>query len=452
MSIFREYDIRGIYPSELDENIAYTLGVAVSKFLNQKEIVVGRDGRVSSPSLHKYFVKGVIDSGLDVIDIGLVSTPIFYFACLTMQKKGVMITASHNPKEYNGFKICDEKALPYASSTLKKIEKLFSSLEKDINRKNNIIKTGNKKGRVKNKNIIDDYLVYLYKKFVGNYENINVIIDFSNGTGAVGRKIFDELKIKNKKICYDINGNFPCHGPNPLLKGAIKKLVCEIKKSKADLGVIFDGDADRVFFVDEKGEFVKTDYAFAILAKDALLKQKGNCYYDLRFSLAVEEAIRECGGKPKLMPVGRFMKKELCKDKKSVIAGEYSGHIMYKENFGIDDGLFTALKMIKIISRRKKLSELVKPFKKYALSDEINVYVKEEDKDRVIKFLETKYKNHTLMKIDGVSVYTKDFWFNVRKSNTEPKVRLRVEAKDKKLLKKVIKKVRDDINKIKFNK
>ena len=437
--IFREYDIRGIYPSELNEKNAHLIGIAIAGFLKTKKIVVGRDGRLSSPKLQTSLIKGIIDSGTDVIDIGLVSTPMFYHACATLKQKGVMVTASHNPKEYNGFKICDERPVPYYyEDGINKIEEIFSKLKQAK------IKTI-KKGKTAKKSITLAYLKYLHKKFSkNNYKNISAVVDFSNGAGAAAKQIFEKLKIKNKKICGKIDGKFPCHGPNPLIKGSTKKLSEEVKKSKANIGIIFDGDADRVFFVDEKGEFVKTDHTFAILAEDALKNAKGNCYYDLRFSLIVEETIRANGGKPKIMRVGNnFMKEALINDAEGLMAAEYSDHIMYRENFCIDDALFAALKMLSILCSGKKLSELVNPLKKYATSDEIDIAVK--NKDNVLGFIEEKYKDHTIMKVDGISVYTKNYWFNVRKSNTEPKIRMRAEASDEKILNIVLKKLSDEI-------
>jgi len=436
--IFREYDIRGVYPSELNEKNAYLIGVAAAKFLKANKIIVGRDGRTSSPKLQAALIKGIADCGTDITDIGLVSTPMFYHACAVMKQKGIMVTASHNPKEYNGFKVSDDRPVPYYyEDGINRIERIFLEL------KNKKIKI-TRKGKIAKKDITQGYVNYLRIKFLKNYRNLSVVIDFSNGAGAVSKQVFDRLKIKNRKICDKIDGRFPCHGPNPLIKNSAKKLSQEVKRSKADFGIIFDGDADRVFFVDEKGNFVKTDYAFAVLAEDELNKKKGSVYYDLRFSLIVEETIRKSGGKPKIMRVGNnFMKEALLKDKNSVIAAEYSDHIMYRENFCIDDGLFAALKMINIVSKGKKLSELVKPLKKYAISDEISFQVK--NKDNVLKSVEEKYKNHTIMKIDGISVYAKDCWFNIRKSNTEPKVRMRAEAKDSKALKKLVKRLSGEI-------
>ncbi len=437
MGIFREYDIRGVVPSEINEKTAYELGLACAKFLESRILIVGMDGRSASLKLKNALIKGIIDFGVDVIDIGLVSTPIFYHAVAKMKKRGIMVTASHNPKEYNGFKISDERAIPFVYETgIGRIEKLFGK---------NIPKA-DKKGKIFKKNIVDSYSKYIKNKFSkNNFKNISVVADFSNGAGAVAKEIFGKLKIKNKIICDKIDGRFPCHGPNPLVKGSAAMLSREVKKQKADLGIIFDGDADRVFFVDENGNFVRTDYSFALLARDALRKKKGKCYVDLRFSRAVYEEIERAGGRPVIMRVGNHFFKEALK-KEGVIGAEYSDHIMYRENYSIDDGLYAALKLVSLVANAKqKLSELVYPLMRYFDSDEINFKVK--DKDRVLQLIEKKYSGKIEMKLDGISVYTKDYWFNVRKSNTEPIVRLKIEAASQKILDEMRERLKKEIKK-----
>ena len=436
MSIFKEYDIRGKVPSEINEKTAYNIGLAAAKFLESKTLVVGMDGRSSSEKLKNALVRGINDYGVDVIDIGLVPTPIFYHAVARMKKRGIMVTASHNPKEYNGFKISDERAVPFVYETgINRIEQLVGK---------NIPK-GKTRGKVYKKDIINSYIKYLKEKFSkNNYKKIYVIVDFSNGAAAVAKEIFGKLGIKNKIICGRIDGRFPCHGPNPLIKGSAAMLAKEVKKQKADFGVIFDGDADRVFFVDEKGDFVRTDYSFALLARDALRKKKGKCYVDLRFSRVVYEEIERAGGEPVIMRVGNHFYKEALKKKGGVIGAEYSDHIMYRENYSIDDGIYAALKMTTLLANAgQKLSELVYPLMRYFDSDEINFKVK--NKDNVLNFIEKIYSDKIEMELDGVSVYTHGYWFNVRKSNTEPIVRLKIEAASKGILDKMIKKLRKEI-------
>lgn len=435
MSIFREYDIRGIVPSEINEKTAYEIGLACAKFLESSILIVGMDGRSSSLKLKNSLIKGLTDYGIDVIDIGLVSTPLFYHAVAKMKKRGIMVTASHNPKEYNGFKISDERAIPFVYETgINRVEHLTGK----------VVPMAKKKGKIYKKNILDSYIKYLKNKFSNqNFKNISIVADFSNGAGAVAKEVFDKLKIKNKIICDKVDGKFPAHGPNPLIKGSTAMLSKEVKKQKADLGVVFDGDADRVFFVDEKGEFVKTDYAFALLARDALRKKKGKCYVDLRFSRSVYEEIGRAGGEAAIMRVGNHFFKDALK-KEGVIGAEYSDHIMYRENYSIDDGMYAALKMISIVANTKEnLSEMVYPLIRYFDSDEINFKVK--DKDKVIEFIKKRYSDKIEMELDGISVYTKDYWFNVRKSNTEPIVRLKVEATNNEILNRMIKKLKKEI-------
>ncbi len=436
MGIYKEYDIRGVVPSEIDEKKAYQIGLAAAKFLDSKTLIVGMDGRTSSEKLKNALTKGITDYGVDVMDIGLVSTPVFYHAVVKLKKKGIMVTASHNPKEYNGFKISDEKAIPFVYETgIGRIGKLVGK---------RIPKAG-KKGKVKKKRIVNDYVNYLKKKFEkADFKDISVVADFSNGAGAVAESVFDKLKIRNRITCSKIDGRFPCHGPNPWKKGATKKLSDAVKKQKADLGVVFDGDADRVFFVDEKGKFVWTDYAFAILARHALRKRKGKCYVDLRFSRAVYEEIRKAGGTPVMMRVGNHFYKEALK-KEGVIAAEYSNHIMYRENYCIDDGLYAALKMIEIIARpKRRLSEMIEPLMRYYGSPEINFRVK--NKDKVIEAIKRKYSRNIELWMDGVSVYTKNYWFNLRKSNTQPLVRLKIESTSREVLEKMKKKLKKEIS------
>lgn len=436
MAIYKEYDIRGIVPEEIDEKKAYEIGIASAKFLEAKSLIVGRDGRTSSERLKNALAKGITDYGVNVIDIGLVSTPIFYHAVVRMKKRGIMVTASHNPKEYNGFKISDEKAIPFVYETgIGRIERLVGKK----------IPFARKKGRVVRKSIVNDYVNYLKNKFEkADFNGISVVVDFSNGAGAAAEKIFEKLKIKHKIICSKIDGSFPCHGPNPLIRGSTEMLGKAVRREKADLGIVFDGDADRVFFADEKGKFISTDYAFALLARDALRKRKGKVYYDLRFSRTVAEEIQNTGGIPVMMRVGNHFYKEALK-KEGVIAAEYSDHIMYRENHCIDDGLYAALKMAALVAAsNQKLSELVCPLMRYYDSGEINFRVK--NKDNVLRFIEKRYSDKIGMLLDGVSVYAKDYWFNVRKSNTQPLIRLKIEATNRKVLEQVSKRLKKEIN------
>jgi len=436
MGIYKEYDIRGVVPSEINEKKAYEIGMAAAKFLESKTLIVGRDGRISSEKLKKALVRGITDYGVDVIDIGLVSTPIFYYANVKLKKRGIMVTASHNPKEYNGFKISDEKAIPFVYGTgVRRIGELAGKK----------IPCPGKKGKIARKSVVSSYLRHIKSKFEkSDFSGVSVVADFSNGAGAVAKGIFSRLKIRNKVICSKIDGRFPCHGPNPLIRGSAKMLGETVKKEKAGLGVILDGDADRVFFVDEKGNLVKTDCSFAILARDALRRRKGNVYYDLRFSRVVAEEIRRAGGTPVMKRVGSSYYKDAMRRKGGVISGEYSGHMMYRENHCIDDGIYAALRMMALLATEKKsLSEIAAPLMKYFSSDEISLSV--SDKDNVFRAIEKKYSRNVVMFLDGISVYARDYWFNVRKSNTQPLIRLKIEATSKKILERMTERLKAEI-------
>ncbi len=433
MSIFKEYDIRGVYPSELDEEMAYRIGHSIAKYLKSKKLAVGMDGRLSSPSLARALINGILDEGVDVVDIGLASTPMFYHSLVRLNLKGIMVTASHNPKEYNGFKIVKENSMQLTyQQGIKQIENIFLKTKFKIK----------KQGQLTKKEILNEYSDYSCNKFAANdYSKLNVIIDFSNGVGALPKNVFDRLKIKNIKLAEKIDGNFPKHPCNPMIKENVADLQKAVKKYKANAGIIFDGDADRVIFVDEKGGIVGADLAFILLAREAL-KHSNNkkCYYDLRFSKVVWDEIKKAGGKPVMMRVGNPFYKKALLLKDGVLAMELSGHIMYKDNYDIDDALYASLKMLAVLAKeKKKFSELIAPLKRYFQTDEINIKVK--NKKDVLKRIEKKYKDCKIFKLDGISAYGKGFWFNIRESQTEPLLRLRVEADTKQLMSAVVKEI-----------
>jgi phosphomannomutase len=433
MSIFKEYDIRGVHPSELDEEMAYRIGHSIARYLKSKKLVVGMDGRLSSPSLARALINGILDEGIDVVDIGLASTPMFYHALVRLNLKGVMVTASHNPKQYNGFKIVKEDSMQLTyQQGIKQIEKIFLKDKFEIKKQGQLIK----------KDILKEYSDYLCNKFsADDYSKLKIVIDFSNGVGALPKNVFDRLKIKNTKLGEKIDGNFPRHPCNPLISENVADLQKAVKKQKADAGIIFDGDADRVIFVDEKGGIISSDLAFVLLAREALKHSKDKkCYYDLRFSKIVWDEIKKAGGKPVMMRVGNpFYKKALLLEG-GVLAMELSGHIMYKDNYNIDDALYASLKMLTIVAKEnKKFSELVAPLKRYHQTDEINIEVK--NKKEVLKKIEKKYRDCKIFKLDGISAYGKGFWFNIRESQTEPLLRMRVEADSRQLMNLIVKEI-----------
>src|SRR3989338_442070 len=437
MSIFKAYDIRGIYPKELDEDIAYKIGRATAYFLKVKQIVVGRDVRFSGPKLFGALTKGINDQGVDVIDIGLCSSPMLYFAVNFLKAKGsVMVTASHNPKEYNGFKFTREKAIPISGDTgIKDIEKLVSVGKfKDIK----------KRGKVIKEDILKDYAKFVLG-FAKKVKPLKVVIDTANGMGGLeAPKVFEKLPCKVVPLFFKLDGTFPNHDPNPLKGESLKFLIEEVKKEKADLGIAFDGDADRVFFITEKGEIIPADFITCLIAKEMLKHHpKEKILYDLRSSWIVKETVEEACGKASMSRVGHAFIKEQLRKEKGIFAGELSGHFYFRDAFYTDSGIVAAIWILNLLSSEgKKFSDLIKLLKKYYASGEINSEV--EDKEGKMKELAKIYKDGKISWLDGIRVDFDNWWFNVRPSNTEPLLRLNLEAKSKEMMEKK----RDEILKV----
>ncbi len=444
MTIFKAYDIRGLYPEELDEDTAYNIARAFVTLLKCKKVVVSRDMRESGIPISKALIKGLTDQGADVIDIGLSSTPMNYFANNFLKADAsIMITASHNPKEYNGFKLNREKSIPISEETgIKEIEKLvLKNKFKDV-----------EKGNVTSKDILKDYVNHVAnsvheksKAFLCpenrrfSWKNINknlkIIIDAGNGmAGLAVEKIFNKLGLSIEKMYFELDGNFPNHEANPLKDKNVKEIKDRVKKEKFDLGIAFDGDVDRVFFIDENGNKIPSDHIIALFAQE-LLKENPNqiIINDLRTSKIIKETVEANNGTSIMSRVGHVFFKQLMREKDGLFAGELSGHYYFRDNFYTDSGVIAAVKLIEIMSKHSKpLSELIKPFKKYYQSGELNSEVK--DKQKKIKEIEKHYKNAEIKHIDGLSIYFKDWWFNIRPSNTEDLLRLNLEADSKELL------------------
>jgi phosphomannomutase len=403
---------------------------------------VGYDARVSSPSLFKAFAKGVVAQGKNVLDFGLTSTPMSYFACCNLKADGcAMITASHNPKEYNGVKFTREKAIPISGATgIKEIE------EKVLK---NDFKKVSKKGKVVKKDVKSSYKKHL-SSMIKDIKDLKIVVDPANGMGSQDFSLIkDNLNSEVIPLYFEIDGTYPNHDANPMKEGATDMLKKTVLKEKADLGVAFDGDADRVFFIDDKGNLIPSDYVTALIAEEVLDFNPGSTIlYDLRSSWIVPEKIKEFKGKPKMCRVGHSFIKESMRKEKSVFSGELSGHFYYRFDFKefysvYDSGIATAIWIMNFLSsKKKKLSSLVKPLKKYFASGEINSEV--EDKEGKMKELAKKYKDGKISYLDGVRIDFDDYWFNVRASNTEPLLRLNLEAKTKKMMEKK----RDEVLKI----
>ena len=424
--VFKAYDIRGIYPNEINEDLAYNIGRSFVTFLKEEKpkIVLGRDGRKSSPSILQSLKKGVIDSGGVVVDIGISNTPLLNFVVAKFKYSGgMMVTASHNPPEFNGIKIIKKNGLQVYGQEIQKIKEII--LEKDF-------KKG--EGCFEEKNYILEYENHILS-FSNDYSNLRVVIDCGNGVGSVtARPVFSKLNSETLFLYDKIDGSFPNHLPDPHDEKSSQKIKEEIKERKANIGAIFDGDGDRCILLDENGEIVSTDHLLCLLASEELTEAlKEEIYYDLRFSMVTSEVIKEKGGIPIMMRVGNPFYKEKIIKEGGLLGAELSGHIMFRENFGIDDGLFALIKTLNILSKRKKkLSELLLPFKKYFQTEEINLKV--NDKKIVLEKVKNSFQDGEELFIDGVYIKYNDWWFNLRESNTEDLVRLRIEAKTKEIL------------------
>jgi phosphomannomutase len=425
MSIFRAYDVRGVYPKELDEELAYKIGRAFVVFLKVKQVVVSQDMRVSSDSLKKELIKGIIDQGADVIEIaGLCSTPKHYFSTWFLKAPGsIMVTASHNPGQYNGFKFTKENAIAISGDNgIKVIEKLV--LE------NKFIDSSTK-GKIIKKDVTKEYQKHILK-FIdpSKVKPLKVVIDAGNGMGGKELELaLDKLPLDVVKMYFKPDGNFPNHEANPLLDENCIDIKKRIVEEKADFGIAPDGDADRVFFFDEKGERISGDFITALIAEKLLEKEKGKILYDLRSSWVTGEKIEEFGGKAVMCRVGHTFIKDQLRKEKAIFAGELSCHFYFRDNFNTDSGIVASLIIIELISQKnQKMSEIIKPFRKYFASGEINSSV--VDKEGKMKELEKIYKGK-VSHLDGIRIDFSDWWFNVRASNTEPLLRLNLEAKTK---------------------
>lgn len=436
--IFKAYDIRGVYPEEINEEAAYKIGAAFAIFIKKvsnkenPQIVIGRDNRKSSDNLFDELSKGIISQGANVIDIGLSATPTFYFAVANYNYDGgINITASHNPKQYNGFKMVREGAVP-----LSEISGIGEIKELVIDDNFPVIE---KIGEITKKDVLIDYLLTNKEK---EPFNVKMIVDTANSvSGVFVPNIFDQFSLVH--IFSELDGDFPNHEPDPLKKENIEKLQNKVIEDKADLGVAFDGDGDRVFFIDERGEIISSDMVLALVASVILRGNPGSrILYDIRCSNIVKETIESLKGEAIVSRVGHSFIKALMRERDIVFGAEYSGHYYLKQGNNYYESpyfvIFTVLKEMK--KTEKKLSELIEPFKKYYHSGEINFKV--EDKEGVIEKVKEKYINGKLLMIDGVRIDFDDWWFSIRSSNTEPILRLIIEGKTKEIMEEKLKEIK----------
>ncbi len=436
--IFKAYDVRGIYPGEINEEVVYKIGRAFVEFLKAKKIVVGRDIRESSPALFEELKKGITDAGADVYDLDLATTPMLYFASGKLDVDGgIILTASHNPGEYNGMKFCRAKAIPIGeNSGLLDI--------KEIVLNNNPENISTKKGRVISTDIKTDYLNYFSSFLNIGDKKFKLAIDTANAMGIMELEIYKKFP-QNFEVntLYDnFDSNFPNHEANPLKTETLQELQQKVIAEKANLGIAYDGDADRVGFVDEKGRIIPMDLITGLIAKIVLEKNpQANILYDLRSSMAVKEIIEENGGTAHECRVGHALIKKQMREENALFAGELSGHYYFEENYKAEAGSLPAIYLLNLMAETgQSISELVKDIKRYYHSGEINNDV--SDKNAVISALKENYQDGNITELDGVKVSFWNskkgsrWWFNVRASNTEPVLRLNLEADNKELLEK----------------
>ncbi|HLD61417.1 MAG TPA: phosphomannomutase/phosphoglucomutase [Patescibacteria group bacterium] len=433
--IFKAYDIRGIVPDELNEQIAERVGMAFVKLLeeegiNPKTVVVSRDMRTSSPTLFAALSKGIASMGVDVIDIGQSSTDMFYFACGTLNLPGIAITASHNPKQYNGFKMI--KKMPYAIGKGQGMEKI-----QELAMSGDLASIGDKTGTITQKDVRKEFIKKILSFIdVSRIKPLKVAIDCGNGmAGPYIERLKEFLPIEIIPMFFEPDGTFPNHPADPLEKANRAELEKRVVSENADLGIAFDGDVDRCFFVDDTGEFVSGDFLTAVLAERFLKKfPGGKIIYDLRASDVVPDTVNILGGRPLINRVGHAYIKRRMIEEGAVFAGEVTGHYYFKNFFNADSGLIPALLILEMISEEnKKFSEILKPLReKYFISGEINSKV--NDVKAILQKIETIYKAGEIEKIDGISARFADWRFNVRGSNTEPLIRLNLEAKTKEMM------------------
>ncbi len=429
--IFKSYDIRGIYPTDLNEDIALAVGQAYVKLTRSKKVAVGRDMRLGSPSLTKKLIEGLTSQGANVDDLGLVSIDQVYFAVGKYNyDSGIMVTASHNPKEYNGFKMMKkaEQGLEYVRGT-----ELYEFLTKE-----KVFKPAKKPGLVAQRDVQEEFIQHVMTfADVKKIKPFKIVVDAGNGmAGQVMPLLFQRLPCELIPLNFELDGNFPAHPSNPLLPESQKQICATVKEKKADFGVIMDGDTDRLFFVTEKGDFIRADTTLMVLAKYFLEHNPGmGIAYNVICSKAVPQRIKEWGGIPLRSAVGFVNVAKAMREGQGIMGGEVSAHYSFRDNFYADSGFIAFVILLMLISEHnKKLSEIVAGLNPYSRADETNIEV--NDIPGVIAKVKEKYRDGRQDELDGLTVEYKDWWVNVRPSNTEPLLRITVEGDTEEIMKK----------------
>ena len=429
MSIFKSYDIRGIFGREWDGGVARRIGAHLPALLDARKVIVGRDARLSSEEVHRELLRGLTESGCDVWDIGLCDTPAVYFSTAHFEAEGsVMITASHNPPEYNGLKVSRRRAVPVGYDTgLAELEKRVAS--------GALPPRAARSGAVTALDMRPDYISHL-AKFRSDLSSLKAIIDCSNG--MVGLFLPDVLRgtgLRYSLMFEQPDGRFPNHAPNPLVESNLAAVKERVRREKADLGICFDGDADRVMFVDESGAFISPDLLIGFLGTHYFSlhpeRRAGSSpvvTYDVRSSRGVVEYLEKLGARPTICKVGHSFAKKLLRDTDGITGGELAGHYYFRENFYCDSGMIAALLIMEVLAAaHRPFSRAVAEIGRYCFSGEINFEV--PNGPQILARVRDDYKDGALTDLDGIRIDFPDWWFNLRVSNTEPLLRLVVEAR-----------------------
>ncbi len=428
-SIFKAYDVRGLYPAEIDETVARAIGRAFIVYLGATRIGVSRDMRVSSPTIAAAFIEGAREQGADVIDYGMMATDMLYFAVVNDGLEGgAQITASHNPKQYNGIKMVRAGALPLSGEAgLGEIRDMIVG--------DTLPPKAATPGSLSTRDILEPY-TKVVMGFVdpATIKPFTVVLDGGCGmAGLVAPKLFEQLPCKTTQLCFTPDGTFPTHESNPLLEENRADITAEVIRQKADIGIAWDGDADRCFFIDGSGEFISGDFITALLSEAFLLKNPGaTVIYDLRASHAVKDTAAKYGGTALMNRVGHAFIKRRMRDENAIFGGEVTGHYYFRDFYFADNGFIPALLILELMSKKNQsLRDLLAPYREqYFISGEINTKLASmTEVPAKLAAIRAKYADATLAELDGVSVDYPDWHFNVRASNTEPLLRLNLEAK-----------------------
>lgn len=433
-AIFKAYDVRGVYPDEVNEETARAIGVGFAAYLKPQRIAVGRDMRLSSPALAAAFIDGVTSQGVAVVDYGMIATDMMYYAVAADGLDGgAEITASHNPKQYNGMKLVRRQALPLSGDAgIGDIRDMIAN--------NRLPAPAATRGTVTTRDTLAAYVDHVMSFIDPSLVRpFSVVLDAGSGMGGlVAPKLFERLPCKTTRLCFEIDGRFPNHEANPLIEENRRDIIDRVIAEKADIGIAWDGDADRCFFIDGTGEFVPGDFVTALLAEAFLMRHPGaSVVYDLRASYAVRDTVERYGGTALMNRVGHAFIKQRMRESQAIFGGEVTGHYYFRDNFFADNGFIPALLMLELMSKKgASLHELLRPLvARYFISGEINTKLPSMDLvPAKVDQLAAKYADARQYMLDGISIEYPDWHCNVRPSNTEPLLRLNLEAKTPELM------------------